>query len=107
MTASGGYGGFSASLSVDVSKFKERKEDKSKFSENKKVFISGGPGMPEPIGIKLLSILKATADNFFSSLDQSYKCELKQRRTNIKRVLKEYPGLNGALAASGTNNLIT
>ena len=106
MTASGGYKGFSGSLSVDVSKFKGRNEEKSKFSENKKVFISGGPGMPEPIGIKLLSISKATADNFFSALGASYKCKLKQRRKNIEKVLKEYPKLKGVSASSGTNNLI-
>lgn len=92
MSASGGYGGFSASLQVDISKFKESTTDTTNFTENTVEFISGGPDMPEPIKLKLMPIDNAAEDSFFSVLDQKYRCEsLAQRKGNSKRILRECP----------------
>ena len=102
VTASGGFGGFSGSLKVDVSKLRQSSAVKSKFATNKVIFTSGGPDMPEPIGIKLLPIYKATDDSFFSKLYGSYKCDLKQRRTNIKKALRVYPKVKGVWGPQGT-----
>ena len=91
MSASGGYGGFSASLSVDINRFKESTTDTSSFTENRVVFSSGGPDMPEPIKVRLMPIDNAVEDSFFSVLDQQYRCEnLAQRRGNVQQILKEY-----------------
>ena len=102
MSGSGGYGGFSASLQVDVSKFKESTIDTTEFTENTVKFTSGGPDMPEPIKLKLMPIDDAVEDSFFSVLDQQYQCEnLAQRKENFKKILEEYPHLNGVSAPEG------
>lgn len=67
MSASGEYGGFSASLQVDISKFKESTTDTTNFTDNTVEFISGGPDMPEPIKLKLMPIDNAAEDSFFQS----------------------------------------
>ena len=102
MSASGGYGGFSASLQVDISKFKESNTDTTNFTENKVEFTSGGPDMPEPIKLKLMPIGNAVEDSFFSELDQQYRCDnLAQRKGNIKRILQEYPQIKDVSEPQG------
>ena len=102
MSGSGGYKGFSASLKVDVSKFKESTTDTTNFTENKVEFTSGGPDMPEPIKLKLMPIDKAVEDSFFSVLDQQYQCEnLAQRKENFKKILQEYPQIKDVSGPQG------
>ncbi len=102
MTASGGYGGFDASLTVDVKRFKDSMENTSKFTENTVEFTSGGDSLPEPIGVKLLPIHSVITDSFFSALEDNYRCEnLEQRRNNVNRVLQEYPEIEGVTAPNG------
>ena len=92
MSASGGYGGFSASLQVDVGKLKESTTDTTNFTENTVKFTSGGPDMPEPIKLTLMPIYRAVEDSFFSVLDQQYQCQnLAQRKGNFIKILQEYP----------------
>ena len=67
MSASGQYGGFSASLQVDISKLKESTTDTTNFIENTVEFISGGLDMPEPIKLTLMPIDNAAEDSFFQS----------------------------------------
>ncbi|XP_068753240.1 uncharacterized protein [Montipora capricornis] len=96
VSASGGYKGFSASLKVDVSKFKESNTNTTNFTENTVKFTSGGPDLPEPIKLTLMPIDKAVEDSFFRVLDQKYQCKnLAQRKENFKKIFKEYPHLNG------------
>ena len=66
---SGSYLGFSASLKVDVNVFKESMSKNTRFGEHKVVFKSGGPNLPEPIGIKLVPITEAFDPAFYSVLD--------------------------------------
>ena len=104
--------GFSASLKVDVNGFKESMSKDSKFGEHKVVFKSGGPNMPEPIGLKLVPIAEAFDPAFYSVLDQqkSARCVhsnslLKARKAAVIRALKEYPGLKKAVKPVGTSLL--
>ena len=102
MSASGGYGGFSASLQVDLSKFKESTTDTTKFTENTVEFTSGGADMPEPIQLELKPIHNAVEDCFFSDLDPRYQCEnLAQRKGNFKRILREYPRIKNVSEPQG------
>ncbi len=102
MTASGGYGRFDASLTVDVNRFKESMSDTSKFTENKVEFTSGGDNLPEPIGVKLLPIHSVIKESFFSALEDKYRCEnLEQRRNNVERVLQVYPEIEKVTAPQG------
>ena len=102
MSGSGGYKGYSASLTVDVSKFKESNTSTTNFTENTVKFTSGGPDMPEPIKLELMPIDKAVEDSFFSVLDQQYQCEnLAQRKENFKNIFKEYPHLNDVSKPEG------
>lgn len=95
--------GFSASLSVDIKRFKESDTDTASFTENKMVFSSGGRDLPEPIGLQLIPIDNAVEDGFFRVLDQRYRCQsLAQRRSNVKRILREYPKIEGISKPQGT-----
>ena len=52
--------------------------------------------MPEPIGLKLLSIDRALDDTLFRA-NWQYQCKrLARRKENVKRLLKEYPAFKGA-----------
>ena len=83
-------------MSVDIKKFKESNTDSTNFTENKVVFSSGGQDLPEPTGLQLIPIHIAVEDSFFSVLDQQYRCKnLAQIRDNVKRILREYPGIFG------------
>ena len=107
---SGSYKGFSASLKVDINAFKESMSMDTKFGEHKVVFESGGPNLPEPIGIKLVPITEAFDPAFYSVLDKrsSARCVhsnslLKARKTAVIRALNEYPRLKKTVKPVGTS----
>ena len=107
---SGRYKGFSASLKVNVNLFKESMSNDTKFGEHKVVFKSGGPNMPEPIGLKLVPIAEAFDSAFYSVLDKqsSERCVhsnslLKQRKVAVIRALDEYPRLKKTAKPVGTS----
>ena len=109
---SGSYKGFSASLKVDINAFKESMSMDTKFGEHKVVFESGGPNLPEPIGIKLVPITEAFDPAFYSVLDKrsSARCVhsnslLKARKTAVIRALNEYPRLKKTVKPIGTSLL--
>ena len=103
--------GFSASLKVDVNAFKQSMPKNTKFGEHNKVVLkSGGPDMPEPIGIKLVPITEAFDSAFYSILDKwsSARCVhsnslLKARKTAVIRALNEYPRLKKTVKPVGTS----
>ena len=105
--------GFSGSLKVDINAFKESMAKDSKFGENKVVFKSGGPNLPEPIGLKLVPITEAFDSAFYSILDKlwSARCVhsnslLKERKASVIRALKEYPRLKNTAKPVGTSILL-
>ena len=109
---SGSYEGFSVSLKVDIKAFKESMSKDTKFGEHKVVFKSGGPNLPEPIGIKLVPITEAFDSAFYSVLDQqcSARCVhskslLKERKAAVIRALDEYPRLKKTVIPVGTSLL--
>ena len=111
---SGSYKGFSTSLKVDINAFKESMSMDTKFGEHKVVFESGGPDMPEPIGIKLVPITEAFDSAFYSVFDQqrSARCVLnysksllEERKAAVIRALDEYPRLKGTMKPVGTSLL--
>jgi len=100
VSLSGSYLGYSASLKVDVNAFKESMSEGTKFGENKVVLTSGGPNLPEPIGLKLVPIYEAFDVNFYTVLDkhQSTRCVhssslLRTRRNHTQKAFREYPRL--------------
>ena len=104
--------GFSGSLKVDVNAFKQSMSKDTKFGEHKVVFKSGGPNLPEPIGLKLVPITKAFDPAFYSVLDQQRfaRCVhsnslLKARKTAVIRALNEYPRLKKTVKPRGTSLL--
>ena len=104
--------GFRSSLKVDVNTFKESMSKNTKFGEHKVEFESGGPDMPEPIGIKLVPITEAFDPTFYSVLDKrsSARCVhsnslLKARKTAVIRALNEYPRLKKTVKPRGTSLL--
>ena len=102
--------GYSGSLKVDFNMFKESMSKNTKFGEHKVVFKSGGPNLPEPIGLKLVLITKAFDPAFYSILDQQWsprcvhsKSLLKARKAAVIRALNEYPRLKKTVKPAGTS----
>ena len=99
MSVGGGFGGYSASLSVNVETFKESMNQNTKFGSSKKVYKSGGPDMPSPIRIKLEPTCNALRVAFFKKhLQQHPNCNfnvqvLSRLKNNIEKVFKAYPQL--------------
>lgn len=99
--------GFSGYLSVDIKTFRESNTDTASFTENKVVFSSGGHDLPEPVGLQLIPIHDAVKDSFFRALDQRYRCQsLAQRRSNVKKILREYPRVKGVSKPQGTHSYL-
>ena len=97
MSLSGGYKGFSSSVSIDFERLTASMTSGISFGSEKVVFRCGTRNKPEPIGLKLISIDRAFDDSFFKALSKKYQCQnLARRRTNVKKILKEYPRLEGA-----------
>lgn len=80
----------------------------TKFGENKVVLTSGGPNLPEPIGLKLVPIYEAFDVNFYTVLDkhQSTRCVhssslLRTRRNHVQKAFREYPRLKKVIKPVG------
>ena len=107
MGVSGGGGGFSASLKVDVNTFKESINEGSKFMSDKTILTAGGPDLPEPIRVRLILMYEAIHYNFFKHLKNPRLsgCDsaqsMAQKGQNVKRMLAEYPNLKGAILPEG------
>ena len=97
VSVSGRFIGFSSYLSVNFKRFTASMKTGLSFGSEKVEFRCGTRYKPEPIGLKLISIDRAFDDSFFKALSKKYQCQnLARRRRNVKRILKEYPGLEGA-----------
>ena len=84
MSVGGGFGGYSASLSVNVETFKESMNQNTKFGSSKKVYKSGGPDM----------------------LNCNFNVQaLSQLKNNIEKLFKAYPQLKGAEKGQGRHIL--
>ena len=97
MSVSSEYRRYRSSLSVDFKRFTASMTSGISFGSDKVVFQCGTSNNSEPIGMKLISIDRAFDDSFFETLSKKYQCQnLAQRRINVKKILKEYPVLEGA-----------
>ena len=106
--ASGSYAGFSASLKVDIGKVEESIKSGAKFGSDSVELKSGGPDLPEPIGLKLVPIYETFDAYFYSFPDQqpSPPCAhsqqfLETRKAHVKKLFDEYPQLKGVSEAVG------
>ena len=104
---SGGYGGYSASLKVDVNTFKQSIDEGSKFMSDKTILTAGGSDLPEPIRVRLIPMYKAVHYDFFKHLKNPRLsgCDsaqsMAQKSQNVERILEEYPNLKGAKLPEG------
>ena len=88
---------YRSSLSVDSKRFTASMTTGISFGSDKVMFQCGTSNNPEPIGMRLISIDQAFDDSFFKALSKKYQCQnLAQRRLNVKKILEEYPVLEGA-----------
>ena len=82
----------------------------AKFGSHKMVFTSGGPDLPEPIGLKLVPIEVAFKEDFYKGLDQQKWSQcislLGKLRLNAKNALKDYPRLRNAKFTEGKHTQI-
>ena len=100
--------GYTASLRVDMNRFRESMSESTKFGKHKVVFTSGGPDMPEPIGLKLVPIYVAFKTTFYTARkkQRSPRCVnsrsiLERRTMHIKKALNKYPRLKKAVVPAG------
>jgi len=100
VSVEGEFLGFSGSFSVDMNMVRNFVKSGAKFGSDKLVCTSGGPDLPEPIGLKLVPIDVALKENFYKSLDQQKWSQciplLEKLRLNAKNALKDYPRLKNA-----------
>ena len=107
MEVSGGYGGYSASLKVDVNTIKDSINERSEFMSDKTILTAGGSDLPEPIRVRLIPMYKAVHYDFFKHLKNSRLsgCDsaqsMAQKSENLERILEEYPKLKGAILPEG------
>lgn len=101
VSVSGGYGGATGSVSVDVSKFEESEETKKDFGEEQLTYRIGGDDLPEPIKLELMGIEETLRLKFWSNLEELKKkapckrmteAKLVKFKNNMERAIKEYPG---------------
>ena len=93
-----------------MNKFREQMTEDTKFGEHKIVLTSGGMDMPEPIGLKLVPVYEAMNSNFYTLSDARFgsPCKhtdslLRSRKSNLQRILKDYPQLKRTKAPVGKN----
>ena len=107
---SGGYGGATGSVSVDVSKFEESEETKKDFGEEQLTYRIGGDDLPEPIKLELMGIEETLRLKFWSNLEELKKkapckrmteAKLVKFKKNMERAIKEYPGRKKVKRATG------
>ncbi|KXJ23583.1 hypothetical protein AC249_AIPGENE12409 [Exaiptasia diaphana] len=100
VSASGGYGGGSASVTVDVESVSEKMKAGSKFGSEEEKFKIGGGNMPEPIAIRLISIQKMFDVKLYSAYKDTRNSRipcrfsrrlLSKRSKNIIKALEVYP----------------
>jgi len=111
VSVEGEFLGFSGSFSVDMNMVRNFVKSGAKFGSDKLVFTSGGPDLPEPIGLKLVPIDVALKENFYKSLDQQKWSQciplLEKLRLNAKNALKDYPRLKNAKCTEGKHRIPT
>ena len=111
VSVEGEFLGFSGSFSVDMNMVRNFVKSGAKFGSDKLVCTSGGPDLPEPIGLKLVPIDVALKENFYKSLDQQKWSQciplLEKLRLNAKNALKDYPRLKNAKFTEGKHRIPT
>lgn len=110
VSASGGYGGFTGSFKVDISKFNEAEETKKETGEKELTYTIGGDDLPEPIQIELMGIEETLQERFWSNLKdlqtrppckQMSLTKLKTLSSNMGKAIGEYPHRNGVHRPTG------
>lgn len=110
VSVSGGYGGATGSVSVDVTKFQESEETKKEFGEKQLTYQIGGDDLPEPIQTVLMGIEETLQEKFWSNLNELKKKSPCKRMSNVKlgkflknmrKAIGEYPGRKGVQRAIG------
>ena len=107
---SGGYGGATGSVSVNVDQFEESEETKKDFGEQQLTYTIGGDSLPEPIQLKLLGIEETLKPKFWSNLDELTKLKPCKRMSltklgkflkNMGTTIEKYPEKMGVKRAKG------
>lgn len=91
-----------------MDKFREQMSEDTKFGEHKIVLTSGGMDMLEPIGLKLVPVFESMNSNFYVVGDsrsmspcQHTDSLLRSQKSNLQRILKDYPKLKGTKTPVG------
>ena len=87
MSAEGGYGGASASLSLDVNVLDETVNENTNIGESLTEFTIGSEHVPLPIHVKVVPIIEAMAETLW---DTSEIPEVRQKKTHLEKALTDY-----------------
>ena len=113
VSVGGSYLGFSASIGVNFDKFKSSQSYETKFGTYQYTLVSGSPSVPEPIGIRVVTMDETLSPKYWQKISefvQDGACHLQNStgkalltvlKNNILRALSEYPAFMRAPASSG------
>ena len=98
VSVSGGYGGASASVSLDINALDESVDQNTQIGKSLKEFTIGSEDVPLPIHTKLVTIDEAMADSFWTDSERSM---INQKRVHLEKALTDYAANKRAGIASG------
>lgn len=98
VSVSGGYGGASASVSLDINALDESVNENTEIGKSLKEFTIGSEAVPLPIYTKLVPIVEAMADNFWDSGERE---EIRQKKVHLDKALTDYAANKRARISNG------
>ena len=87
MSAGGGFGAASGSVSLDINKLDESVNSNTNIGNSLTHFTIGTVDVPLPIHVKLASIDQTLTDTFW---DQNERSAIRQKKTHMTKALTDY-----------------
>ena len=98
MSAGGGYGGASGSVSLDINKLDESVNSNTNIGSSLTHFTIGTVDVPLPIHVKIAPIDQTLTDTFW---DQNERSVIRQKKTHMAKALTDYAENKRARIAAG------
>lgn len=103
MKAGGGYGGASASVSLDITALDQSVNENTNIGTSLREFTIGTDEVPLPIHTKVVTIDEAMADTFW---EESERSTMRQKKIHLEKALTDYAANKRAHVNKGKSNLV-
>ena len=101
VSVEGGYGGASASVSLDINALDQSVNENTNIGRSLKEFTIGTEDVPLPIHTKVVTIDEAMADSFW---EENERTEIHQKRVHLEKALTDYAANKRAHVGDGKPN---